>query len=78
MAQMLREMEVMRRILLLHTYGPLAGLVQIWGIYPDGEPILPVLSDAAGGAVLAKVEPRYVLYRAQPLSGDGAPAPSRD
>jgi len=65
----------MHRIVLLHTYGPLAGLSQIVGIYPGEQPIVPILTDAWGSAVLAKVESRYVLYRSQPPAIAGGAAP---
>jgi hypothetical protein len=61
-----------KRILLQHTYGHLAGLTQIVGLYPDGRPVLPLLTDANGSAVLAKVEPRYVLYTTRPTAPGGA------
>lgn len=58
----------MKRIVLRHTYGTLAGLDQILGLYPADQPVVPLLCDSWGTAVLANVEPRYVLYRTQPLT----------
>ncbi len=58
----------MKRIVLRHTYGPLEGLLQILGLYPADQPILSSICDTWGEAVLEHIEPRYVLYRTQPLS----------
>ncbi len=62
----------MRRLVLLHTYGPLKGLSQIVGIYPGEQPILASIADGDGAADLAKVEARYVLYRSVPSTAGGA------
>ena len=70
----------MRRLVLLHTFGRLSGLCQIQGLYPEGQPVVQTIDDVWGQAVLAKVEPGYVLYRAvlaeQP-SGAAPLGPSR-
>lgn len=63
----------MKRIVVRHTYGPLTGMHQIVGLYPDGQPIIPLLCDSWGQAALESVEPRYVIYRTQPLSSGAAP-----
>ncbi len=61
--------------MLLHTFGRLAGLCQIQGLYPEGQPVVQTIDDVWGSAVLAKVEPGYVLYRAQLAEQPSGAAP---
>ena len=61
----------MQRVCLLHTYGPLEGIVQILGLWPN-QPVPALLSDSWGQASLVRAEPRYILYRSASL---GAPSP---
>lgn len=66
------DTSTMQRIVLRHTYGPLAGLDQILGVWPD-KPVPHILQDLGGQAILMKTEPRYILYQSAPQSeGQGA------
>ena len=67
----------MRRIVLHHTYGTLAGLDQIVGLWTTG-PMPNHLADAYGAADLVGVTDRAVTYRtvAPTPAGRGADFPS--
>jgi hypothetical protein len=61
----------MKRVVLEHTIGPLAGLRQIVGLLGDTDtPASSVsnvrIGDHVGTATLVHVKPRYVLYQEAP------------
>ena len=62
---------LMKRIVLRHTYGALAGLDQIQGVWPD-RPVPARAQDKAGAwGILVKTEPRYVVYKTEAPTPEG-------
>lgn len=73
-----------KRVVLLHTNGPTAGLHQIVGATSEvgqlaafEEGITITINPRKANASLIRSFERYVLYREQPLQADGLPFPVR-
>ena len=75
-----KQNQIIKRVVLLHTLGPYAGLRQIMGTTADFEPgpLPPTVPDITirpserkADAWLVKIKQRYVMYQEKEKSNEG-------